>query len=110
MTAVSAHAKTGTVTLESHAVIATKGGTYPMDSTSLTQFCRTLVLRVHLRPWEEMRVMLRWVWLFLVLAIIAAIFGFTGVVVAAAGIAKILFFVFLVVFVIGLLMGRRVVG
>jgi len=54
--------------------------------------------------------MLNWVWMFLILAIVAAIFGFTGVVVAAAGIAKILFFVFLVVFVIGLIMGRRVAG
>jgi uncharacterized membrane protein YtjA (UPF0391 family) len=47
--------------------------------------------------------------MFLILAIIAAIFGFGGVVVAAAGIAKILFFIFLVVFVVGLLMGRRAV-
>ncbi len=54
--------------------------------------------------------MLGWVWMFLILAIIAAIFGFGGVVAAAAGIAKILFFVFLVVVVIGLLMGRRVVS
>jgi uncharacterized membrane protein YtjA (UPF0391 family) len=53
--------------------------------------------------------MLGWVWMFLILALVAAIFGFTGLVVAAAGIAKILFLVFLVVFVIGLLMGRRVV-
>jgi uncharacterized membrane protein YtjA (UPF0391 family) len=56
------------------------------------------------------KTMLGWVWMFLVLALIAAIFGFTGVGAAAAGIAKILFFIFLVVFVIGLLMGRRVVG
>lgn len=63
-----------------------------------------------IRSMREEREMLNWVWMFLILAIVAAIFGFTGVVAAAAGIAKILFFVFLVVFVIGLLMGRRVVG
>ena len=63
-----------------------------------------------IESWWEERAMLNWVWMFLILAIVAAIFGFTGVVAAAAGIAKILFFVFLVVFVIGLLMGRRVVS
>lgn len=56
--------------------------------------------------WEEIT-MLRWVWAFLILAIIAAIFGFGGIVAAAAGIAKILFFIFLVIFVVGLIMGRR---
>ena len=53
--------------------------------------------------------MLQYAWVFLILAIIAAVFGFGGVAVAAAGIAKVLFFVFLVLFVIGLLSGRRAV-
>lgn len=44
---------------------------------------------------------------FLVIALIAAVFGFTGIAVASAGIAKILFFLFLVLFLISLLMGRR---
>ena len=48
--------------------------------------------------------MLRWTLLFLVVAIIAGIFGFAGVMVAAAGIAKLLFYVFLVLFVISLAM------
>ena len=51
--------------------------------------------------------MLSYAWIFLVIAIIAAIFGFGGIAVASAGIAKILFFIFLAVFVISLLMGRR---
>jgi uncharacterized membrane protein YtjA (UPF0391 family) len=51
--------------------------------------------------------MLHWAWIFLVIALIAAVFGFGGIAAGAAGIAKILFFVFLVVFVISLLMGRR---
>ncbi len=53
--------------------------------------------------------MLSYAWVFLVLAIIAAIFGFGGIAVAAAGIAKVLFFIFLALFVIGLLTGRRAV-
>jgi uncharacterized membrane protein YtjA (UPF0391 family) len=51
--------------------------------------------------------MLSYAWIFLVIAIIAAIFGFGGVAAASAGIAKVLFFIFLAVFVISLLMGRR---
>ncbi len=49
--------------------------------------------------------MLYWSVVFLIIALIAALFGFTGVYVAAAGIAKILFFVFLVLFVLSLLTG-----
>jgi len=48
--------------------------------------------------------MLRWTLLFLLVAIIAGIFGFAGVMVAAAGIAKLLFYVFLVLFVVCLAM------
>ena len=43
--------------------------------------------------------MLGWALTFLIVAIIAAVFGFTGIVAASAGIAKILFFVFLILFV-----------
>lgn len=44
--------------------------------------------------------MLHWALMFLVVAIIAAIFGFGGIVNVAVDIARILFFVFLVLFVI----------
>ena len=58
--------------------------------------------------------MLRWAVLFLVISLIAALFGFTDIAVAAAGIAKILFFVFLVIFLVFLLLGvaagRRISG
>ena len=47
---------------------------------------------------------MRWTLLFLVVAIVAGIFGFAGVMVAAAGIAKLLFYVFLVLFVVSLAM------
>jgi uncharacterized membrane protein YtjA (UPF0391 family) len=49
--------------------------------------------------------MLHWALLFLIVALIAAVFGFTSVYVAAAGIAKVLFFVFVVLFIISLLAG-----
>jgi uncharacterized membrane protein YtjA (UPF0391 family) len=49
--------------------------------------------------------MLHWALIFLIVAMIAAFFGFGGVYVAAAGIAKILFFIFLVLFVVSLLGG-----
>jgi uncharacterized membrane protein YtjA (UPF0391 family) len=55
--------------------------------------------------------MIRWALAFLVLALVAAFFGFGGIAVASADIAKTLFFVFLVVFlvtfVMGLLGGRK---
>ena len=49
--------------------------------------------------------MLRWAIGFLVIAIIAAIFGFGGIATGAADIAKVLFFVSLVVFFVSLILG-----
>jgi uncharacterized membrane protein YtjA (UPF0391 family) len=51
--------------------------------------------------------MLRWSILFLIIALIAALFGFTNVAGTAIFAAKILFFVFLVLFVFSLLLGGR---
>ena len=48
--------------------------------------------------------MLHYALLFLVVALLAAVFGFGGVATASMGIAKILFYVFLVFFVISLIM------
>jgi uncharacterized membrane protein YtjA (UPF0391 family) len=47
--------------------------------------------------------MLGWALTFLVVALIAAVFGFGGIAVASAGIAKLLFFVFLVLFAVSLI-------
>ena len=47
--------------------------------------------------------MLYYALVFFLVAILAAVFGFTGISLAAAGIAKILFFVFLVLFVLSLI-------
>jgi uncharacterized membrane protein YtjA (UPF0391 family) len=55
--------------------------------------------------------MLKWAVVFLLIAIVAGIFGFTGVEEASASIAKILFGIFLVLFlgavVIGLAIGAK---
>jgi len=45
--------------------------------------------------------------LFLIIALVAAVFGFGGIAVASAGIAKLLFYIFLVLFVISLIFGWR---
>jgi uncharacterized membrane protein YtjA (UPF0391 family) len=50
-------------------------------------------------------VMLYWALVFLIVAIIAGILGFGGVAFAAVGIAKLLFFVFLIVFLVMLVTG-----
>jgi uncharacterized membrane protein YtjA (UPF0391 family) len=49
--------------------------------------------------------MLSWAVLFLVIAIIAAIFGFGGIAGTAAGIAQVLFYIFIAIFIISLLVG-----
>ena len=54
--------------------------------------------------------MLGYAVMFFIVALIAAVFGFGGIAIAAAGIAKILFFIFLVFFLVSLVMhlGRRI--
>ena len=51
--------------------------------------------------------MLGWAVVFLIIALVAAVFGFGGIAVASAGIAKILFVLVLVLFVVSLLFGWR---
>jgi uncharacterized membrane protein YtjA (UPF0391 family) len=61
---------------------------------------------------QEVINMLRWALIFLVVALVAALFGFTGIAATAAGIAKILFYLFLVMclifFIIGLTAASKV--
>ena len=47
--------------------------------------------------------MLRWAFAFLVLALVAGLLGFTGIAGNSMAIARVLFFVFLVVFLVGLI-------
>jgi len=49
--------------------------------------------------------MLRWALGFFLFAIVAAIFGFGGIAIAAAGIAKLLFFLFVILFLLALVGG-----
>jgi uncharacterized membrane protein YtjA (UPF0391 family) len=49
--------------------------------------------------------MLYYAAVFLVIALVAALFGFGGIAVGAIEIAKVLFFVFLVLFVVSLVVG-----
>jgi uncharacterized membrane protein YtjA (UPF0391 family) len=51
--------------------------------------------------------MLSWALTFLIVALVAGVLGFGVIAGTAASIAKILFFVFLVLFIIGLVLGRR---
>jgi uncharacterized membrane protein YtjA (UPF0391 family) len=52
--------------------------------------------------------MLNWAVTFFVIAIIAAVLGFTSIAGSAIDIAKILFFVFLVLAVVSFIFGKRV--
>ena len=53
--------------------------------------------------------MLSYTWIFLVIALIAGLLGFGVIASAAAGIAKVCFFIFIVLFLVSLVMGRRAV-
>ncbi|GFO67653.1 hypothetical protein GMLC_12320 [Geomonas limicola] len=56
--------------------------------------------------------MLRWALIFFIVSVVAAVFGFAGVASAAAGIAKILFYLFLacavIMLIVGLSIGRNI--
>lgn len=58
--------------------------------------------------------MLRYALLFLLVSIVAAVLGFTGISEASADIAKIIFYIFISIFVVmlvaGLVVGRKVAG
>ena len=50
--------------------------------------------------------MLNWSLTFFIFALIAAVLGFSGLAIQAAGVAKILFIVFLALFLVSMLTGR----
>lgn len=52
--------------------------------------------------------MLRWALIFLVIGLVAGILGFTNVAGASIAVAKILFFIFLVIFLVLLIAGLTV--
>jgi uncharacterized membrane protein YtjA (UPF0391 family) len=51
--------------------------------------------------------MLHYAIVFFIIALIAAVFGFGGIAAGAMGIAKILFFVFIILAIAAFFMGRR---
>jgi uncharacterized membrane protein YtjA (UPF0391 family) len=53
--------------------------------------------------------MLKWTATFLVIAIIAAILGFTNIAAGAASIAKTIFFIFIVLVLISVILGATVI-
>jgi uncharacterized membrane protein YtjA (UPF0391 family) len=60
----------------------------------------------HRRPTNRKGIlMLHYALVFFVIALIAALFGFGGIAAGAAEIAKVLFFIFLVLFIVSLVLG-----
>ena len=54
--------------------------------------------------------MLHYALVFLVIALIAALFGFTNIAAGASSIARILFFLFIILFLISLIFGGSIVA
>jgi len=61
------------------------------SSRTLWEITRTPMASIHDLNSGEVCIMLRWARIFFVVALVAAVLGFTGIALAAAGIAKILF-------------------
>ena len=57
---------------------------------------------------HEEAIMLRWAVIFFLISVIAAFFGFTDVAAGAAEIAKVLFYIFVAIFVVFLILGLTV--
>ena len=53
--------------------------------------------------------MLYWAVVFLIIALVAGVLGFGGIAGASVGIARILFGIFLVLFLVSLIMGRGLI-
>jgi uncharacterized membrane protein YtjA (UPF0391 family) len=69
-----------------------------LDRSSMREY-------VFLREHEEEILMLKWAIIFFVISVIAGFFGFTNIAVGAKSIAKILFYISLVIFIIVLIFG-----
>jgi uncharacterized membrane protein YtjA (UPF0391 family) len=52
--------------------------------------------------------LLKWALIFLVISLVAALFGFTGIAAASADIARILFYIFVVIFLVLLVLGLTI--
>ena len=52
--------------------------------------------------------LLKWAFIFLIISLVAALFGFTGISTATADVARILFFIFVLIFVVLLVLGLTI--
>ena len=68
--------------------------------------CKPLTL-ININFILKINIMLRYTVIFLIIAIIAGILGFGGVAVGAAAIAKIFFYIFVILFICSLVFGNR---
>jgi uncharacterized membrane protein YtjA (UPF0391 family) len=64
--------------------------------------------RLNLSQIKGSETMLNWVVIFFIIALVAGVFGFTGIAAQAVGIAQILFFIFIVLFLISLILHVRI--
>jgi uncharacterized membrane protein YtjA (UPF0391 family) len=52
--------------------------------------------------------LLKWALIFFLISVVAAVFGFTGLSVATADIARVLFYIFVIIFVVLLVLGLTI--
>ena len=69
-----------------------------------------IVLLIGINWYLKLYFMLKWAAIFFVISIIAAVFGFGGIASGSAEIAKVLFFIFIVLFVLTLIFGAKIFG
>jgi uncharacterized membrane protein YtjA (UPF0391 family) len=55
-----------------------------------------------------MSTILKWALIFLLISLVAALFGFTDIAAASADIARVLFYIFMVIFVVLLFLGLTI--
>jgi uncharacterized membrane protein YtjA (UPF0391 family) len=55
-----------------------------------------------------MSTMLKWALVFLLVSLVAALFGFTDIAAASAEIARVLFYIFIAIFVVLLILGLTI--
>ena len=58
-----------------------------------------------LLTFNQFSIMLRWAAIFFIIAIVAAIFGFGGIAAGAASIAKVFFYIFVVLWLLAIILG-----
>lgn len=63
---------------------------------------------VHLLSIEKEVIMLKWALIFFIISIVAGLFGFTGIAAGSAAIAKLLFGIALILFLIFLILGLTI--